>query len=568
MMLLRAVAVVLLLLATAASAHADDEAEARKVAFGKVLDLSPGQPVALEIPDAGHVVFEPEGGAVQMRYTHADRQPMKGMPVRTSGPGVIHAHLTKTARGIFRFHADHDLLEPNETAEAATPLALWRWTRVALSTPADVDFLTVETPKDGYVTLHAHGVPAGVTPHLHVEASGRDAPVGRPLPLPAGKHLLRLVPRGTSHAPFFVMIRHERLVDDLIVAEGEEPRKLTFDTIYHVNPYASSARRAFQITTERPGSLAIEFLDVPRRQLWATHQAVSNGQVRRISPGGVLPPGDHVINVAKIHNKLPVIPPELLPLRIRVRHQVRTGEGEPENDVPETAPLYPLGTHQKIELINPDVDWYRLELDQPGILQVVSTYPADPYANGSRCSPFLFAEDGTTLLKKFEQGEDSAPFMPGKDADRSMRIEEPGTYYLLFSDGSTPTPTGVGVYFLPDGSSEATPEPSSNLAVAFVDISPSEAERAEGRMMAHGGGAMYTSVDDIATLATSMTEALTTARERLPSSGAASSGATTAAQEDEDSGGGSSPWLVYLLVLLVLGAVIWGVARKGSSSAL
>lgn len=430
---------------------------------------------------------------------------------------------------------------------------------VFLSTAAGMNDHRVEVPQTGLLV-------ADLEPNLRLRPvleGGKLSPLalenGGAIRVTKGPLILRVLSENPSaHAEgALVRLRWAAARDDLAPLDGK-PRTIELGRTYWTHLASKGARRRVTFRVKRKGYLRVDVGHAPTGACLIGRAVVQvtgpDGKRSQETCGSrvgdlLLEPGqEYTCHLTQFRS----LTTHLCALRFTLeRHEDRRREAKPLLlNVPTRVRTNPEGSLHESK----DVAWFRLEVPEPGILQVVATddHPTDSPARDVK----LFRADGKALVKVLRQAQAGRAFVDPIEPDRAIELEQAGTYLLRVASthgkwfrltANFASIERIGKLTFRDG-----------LAMVYVGLGLKGKARLAARAEAGAADVLYLEAKDAKHLGTVLEEALRIAEGALPAPAPApvekTSGSTrTSARPLPD-----SSWGLWGAAALGLGLVLCG----------
>jgi len=500
----------------------DDGPQARPVQLGEPVEfaIAPAGDqdiLVFDVAEAGYLVPRwekppPNPGDFEVRFFHDARHLLTAHLARVDLPGRLYAVVrqrwnsyssTQPLRLVITLVPEQDPFEPNDTPEQAAPLTLGAWHQAVCAPGGDMDYFRIQVPDPGYLIFETdQGPKFAMVPALLSADGATQLQSGAVMSVAPGEYLLRLQSRygDFSTDPYLFRVRFLEEPDEL------EPNDATAATL--------EFDRKYRVALIRPGDV----------DLW-TVKAPGPGHIRvELTPGY---PRDVAILLkqgkgpeAEVHNAAAPVragPVQLRmlgryssyslePFAVVVRFEPELDPHEP-NDTQEAATPIQLGEVVHV-ILGPgtrDVDWFRLEVPEDGILYTITS--EDPrYPNGAPTVQLVDAS-GKVVKENLNQNP--------RSPDRSVRISR-GTWYLRVSPGYGDQEFNLTVDVAPVGEVPRRAAATAGLAFAFIGLDVDEATMAALKILARATGSTFRNAAGAEQIQEEMRTALVEATREKP----------------------------------------------------
>jgi hypothetical protein len=340
--------------------------------------------------------------------------------------------------------------EPNSRFGDATVLAAMGPAEGRISPAGDADWVAFTAESAGELHVAITQVAPELDINFRVWNSNKDtisgwfAPSGKgsdtngvvDLPAP-GRYYLELAAgdgSASSEKPYVLQLTLAAARDPF------EPNNsfgtasaIDLERSYEANIFPLGDADWYRVRVDLPGELRVAVTNVPQDmdiavRIWNGNKDPISGYFAPLSRGGStsasidLPePGEYFLEVADGGNDVRSVQPYTLQVTF-----VASGNDEPNNAFNSATPLTFGQPHSASILPQGDTDWYRVQVDGPGEMQVaVTAVPADLDVDFR-----VWNANKDTISGWF------APLAKGGNTIGSQDLPAPGRYYIEMADGN------------------------------------------------------------------------------------------------------------------------------------
>jgi hypothetical protein len=404
--------------------------------------------------------------------------------VRTEG-GKVHVRLTdrwggwsspETFRVSFEFVEENDLLEPNDAPKLATAIENNLPYDVILAPAGDQDWFLVTAPGQGYLVPEVLEGPDFQTAWVfRPVAEGSEEMTSPVFATAGGPVLLRFSTRwgGADFNPYRIRVRFVPESDQL---ESATAATATIGTWYTVSFATAGDVDRCILNVERRSYCNISWTGFPKGWEMAWTLKPENGEAAAWQGWGGLQAGRYEVSWREKNGKS-----SFATFRLRFNLEEDPDRAEPQDDRASATPLRFNESRETHLLTDSDVDWFRVEVPEAGILYVLES---QAWSLGAKAEHFsITLEDAS--------GKQVPCHEVGKRKFGRIFSVSPGTWYIRAGTAAEYSHLVLTVDLATSAKIDVKDIHPSGVVFGFIGLDVDPATNAALEILARASGGVF-----------------------------------------------------------------------------